>query len=61
MRMEGCPLAFFFLFFKVFFLSAKFAICMSELYLFSVASVSSAFAYHVFYLLVEAVQLHQLF
>jgi len=47
-------------FLKAFILSAKFAICMSELYLFSVASVSSAFAYHVFYLLVEAIQLHQL-
>lgn len=47
-------------FLKAFILSAKFAICMAELYLFSVASVSSAFAYHVFYLLVEAIQLHQL-
>ena len=33
---------------------------MAELYLFSEASVSSAFSYHVFYLLVEAIQLHQL-
>lgn len=68
--MEGCPLAFFFLFFKVFFLffkvfflSAKFTACMAELYWFLslIALVSSAFSYHVFYLLVEAVQLHQLF
>ena len=59
MRMEGCPLAFFFLFFKVFILSDKFTACVAELYLFSIASVSSAFSYHVFYLLVEAVQLHQ--
>lgn len=47
-------------FFKAFILSAKFTACMAELYLFSVASVSSAFSYHVFYLLVEAIQLHQL-
>ncbi len=45
---------------KAFILSAKFTACMAELYLFSVASVSSAFSYHVFYLLVEAIQLHQL-
>lgn len=63
MRMEDCPLAFFFLFFKVFFLSAKFTACMAELYWFLslIALVSSAFSYHVFYLFVEAVQLHQLF
>lgn len=50
-------------FFKVFFLSAKFTACMAELYWFLslIALVSSAFSYHVFYLLVEAVQLHQLF
>lgn len=55
--MEGCPLAFFFLFFKVFFLSAKFTACMAELYWFLslIALVSSAFSYHVFYLLVEAI------
>ena len=47
-------------FLKAFILSAKFTICMAELYLLSVASVSSAFSYHVFYLLVEAIQLHQL-
>ena len=46
--------------FKTFILSAKFTACVAELYLFSVASVSSAFSYHVFYLLVEAIQLHQL-
>lgn len=49
-------------FLKAFILSAKFAICMSELYwlLSLIALVSSAFSYHVFYLLVEAIQLHQL-
>lgn len=49
-------------FFKVFFLSAKFTACMAELYWFLslIALVSSAFSYHVFYLLVEAIQLHQL-
>ena len=61
MRMEGCPLAFFSLFFQGLFLSAKFTACVAELHWFLsfIALVSSAFSYHVFYLLVEAVQLHQ--